>query len=193
MVLVGSDQLRCEIVAPVFALLGDELPAVTPVAHHVRSDTGLFCPGGIAPREALALCAPDLQLIVVGLRESDEAEDGLARKREAERLDEFSRRTGLHHGVDQLVAAAADVRLEGLDPPVAEPLACEVADAAVVGLGTVRHHRDRVVVRHRQHVLRLGAQWEDRVLHIDRGEGFVVSEDAIDLVHLGDDEIVELL
>ena len=148
MVLVGSDQLRCEIVAPVFALLGDELPAVAPVAHHVRSNTGLFCSGGVAPREALALCTPDLQLVVVGLREADEAEDGLAGKREAERLDEFGRRTGLHHGVDQFVAAAADVRLEGLDSPVTEPLACEVADAAMVGFRAVRHHRDRVVIRY---------------------------------------------
>ena len=85
-------------------------------------------------------------------------EHRLTRQRERERVDELRRGSLLEHLVDEVLGTARDERLQLLQPSVREALPRVDPDAGVVGLGPVRHHRDRVVVRGGQHCGGLRAQ-----------------------------------
>ena len=144
--VVGVEQLGGEVVGAVVALVGGELAAVAPVAEHPLGDLDLLGAGRVAPRERLAVTAPVLEQVVVLLGEPDEAEHRLAGQRVRQRGDELGRRPGVEHGVDQLVGAPDDERLERLQPSPREALPRVHPDPRVVGLGEVGHHGNGIEV-----------------------------------------------
>jgi hypothetical protein len=85
---VVADQLGRQVVARLVALVLDEGAHVPPVGEHLPGDVHLLVRRGLTPREREAVRAPVFQLLVVGLREPDEAEDHLAGQRVGERGDE---------------------------------------------------------------------------------------------------------
>ncbi len=61
----------------------------------------------------------------------------------------------------------------------------------MIGLGTVRHHGDRIEVGCGEDLLRRRAEWVDRVLDVRRREHVGVGEDVLDVVHPGHDHVPE--
>ena len=189
--LVSVDQLRSEVVAPTAALVRGEVAAVPPVRQHVLGDLDLLGRGGSTPGEGLAVTAPALERLVVGGGEADEAEDGLARKREREGGHELRGRARGDHGIDQLMASSAHVGLESSDPPVREALAGVAANPSVVRLGPVGHHGHRIEVLHGQDFSGLRRQGEHRILDVRRRERLVVAEHGLDVGHVSNHQAVE--
>ena len=190
--VVGVEELRCEIIVTCVTFGCREVAAVAPVGEHLLGDLGLFGRRRLAPRERLAVAAPVLERLVVAVGEPDEPEHRLTGQRERERVDELDRWPLSEHGIDQLVAAAAHVRLERLEPASGEALAGVHPDAGVVGLGPVRHHRDRIEVGRREHFGRPFAQREHRILDVGRRVDVGIPEDGVDVLHARDDEVAEL-
>ena len=191
--VVGVEQLGGEVVGAVVALVGRELAAVAPVAEHPLGDLDLLGARGVAPRERLAVAAPVLEQVVVLLGEPDEPEHRLSGQRVRQRGDELGRRTGVEHGVDQLVGAPDDERLERLQPPPREALPRVHPDPRVVGLGEVGHHGDGIEVGDGEDRGGLRGQRVHRILDVDRGVDVGVHEHLDDVLHPRHHDVAELV
>ena len=164
--VVVVQQFGGEVVVTMVTLRGSELSAVPPVRHHLFGDIGLLVRGWFTPGEGLAIAAPILQAFVVGLWETNEPKHGLTRQRKREGVDEFCSRSVCNHCVHKLVAAPTDVLLQRFEPPATEALSGVSADAAVVGIGQIRHDCNRVEIGCGEHGFGFVAERKHGVLHI---------------------------
>ena len=156
-------------------------------------DLGLLGRRGLAPLERLAIAAPALQHLVVGFGKPDEPEHGLAGQREREGVDELGR--WRHRRACASISSWLRRRMYGssdFSRRFEKPSRVNTRMRPWSGSGRFDITAIGSKSGAREHLGRLGAEREHRILDVGRRVHLGVGEHGDDVLHAADHHVAEL-